>query len=57
VVRRHHQICIRDRGTSDDLAPELTVWRAPDQSDDSVKYYLTGLLGDLVPARGIVIAE
>jgi hypothetical protein len=44
-------------GTSDDLAPEVTVWRAPDQNDDSIKYYLTGLLGDLVPPRGIVIAE
>jgi hypothetical protein len=44
-------------GTSDDLAPEVTVWRAPDQNNDSVKYYLTGLLSDLVPARGIVIAE
>jgi hypothetical protein len=44
-------------GPSDDLAPEVTVWRAPDQNDDSVKCYLTRLLGGLVPARGIVIAE
>jgi hypothetical protein len=44
-------------GTSNNLAPEVTVWRAPDQNEDSVKYYVTRLLGDLVPARGIVITE
>jgi hypothetical protein len=44
-------------GPSGQLEPEVTVWRASDQSDDTVKAYLSGLLSDLVPARGIVIAE
>jgi hypothetical protein len=43
-------------GTSDRLLPEVTVWRSPDWHDDTIKAYLTGLLGDLVPERGIVIA-
>jgi hypothetical protein len=34
-------------GPSGHLEPEVTVWRT----------YLSGLLSDLVPARGIVIAE
>jgi hypothetical protein len=38
------------------LEPEVTVWRTPDQNDETVKAYLNGLLSDLVPARGIVIA-
>lgn len=38
------------------LEPEVTVWRAPDQNDETVMAYLNGLLSDLVPARGIVIA-
>jgi hypothetical protein len=44
-------------GTRDHLMPEVTVWRSPDQNDDTVKAYLSGLLSDLVPARGIVIAD
>lgn len=44
-------------GPSGQLEPEVTVWRASDQSDDTVKAYLSGLLSDLVPARGIVIVE
>ena len=44
-------------GTQDHLMPEVTVWRSPDQNDDTVKAYLSGLLSDLVPARGIVIAD
>jgi hypothetical protein len=39
------------------LEPEVTVWRASDQNDETVKAYLSGLLSDLVPARGIVIAD
>lgn len=44
-------------GTSGHLEPEVTVWRATNQNDDTIKAYLSGLLSDLVPARGIVIAE
>ena len=44
-------------GPSGQLEPEVTVWRASDQNDDTVRAYLRGLLSDLVPARGIVIAE
>ncbi len=44
-------------GPSGHLEPEVTVWRATDQNDDTIKAYLSGLLSDLVPARGIVIAE
>jgi len=44
-------------GPSGHLEPEVTVWRAADQNGDTVKAYLSGLLSDLVPARGIVIAE
>ena len=35
----------------------MTVWRAADQNEETVKAFLGGLLSDLVPARGIVIAE
>ena len=44
-------------GPSDCLEPEVTVWRAPDHNDDAVKAYISGLLSDLVPERGIVIAS
>jgi hypothetical protein len=44
-------------GPSGQLEPEVTVWRANDQNDDTIKAYLSSLLSDLVPARGIVIAE
>ena len=30
-------------GPSDQLEPEVTVWRAPDQNDDTIKAYLSGL--------------
>ena len=43
-------------GTRENLAPEVTVWRAADQNDDAVRNYLSGLLSDLVPERAIVIA-
>ena len=43
-------------GPSGQLEPEVTVWRSCDQNDETVKAYLSGLLGDLVPARDIVIA-
>jgi hypothetical protein len=35
----------------------VTVWRAADQNDDTVKVYLNGLLAGLVPEGGIVIAD
>lgn len=44
-------------GPTGELAPNVTVWRAPDQSDDSVRVYLNGLLAGLVPESGIVIAD
>jgi hypothetical protein len=44
-------------GPRDRLAPEVTVWRSPDQNDDAVKAYISGLLSDLVPERAIVIAD
>jgi hypothetical protein len=44
-------------GPSDQLVPEVTVWRSADQNDDTIRTYLGGLLRGLVPARGIVIAE
>ena len=44
-------------GPSGQLEPEVTVWRASGQNDDTIKAYLSSLLSDLVPARGIVIAE
>ena len=44
-------------GPRQNLAPEVTVWRAPDANDDTVKAYLTGMLGGLVPENGIVIAD
>ena len=43
-------------GPSENLAPEVTVWRSADRNDDTVKAYLAGMLGDLVPESGIVIA-
>jgi hypothetical protein len=43
-------------GPQDSLKPEVTVWRAPDQTDAMVKTYLAGVLSDLVPARQIVVA-
>jgi hypothetical protein len=44
-------------GTSDALAPNVTVWRAADQNDDAVRIYLNGLLAGLVPESDIIIAE
>jgi hypothetical protein len=43
-------------GPQEHLAPEVTVWRAPDQNDDAVRVYLNGLLSDLVPEGDIIIA-
>lgn len=43
-------------GPRENLAPEVTVWRSADSNDDTVKAYLAGTLGDLVPEGGIVIA-
>jgi len=43
-------------GPRENLAPEVTVWRSADSSDDTVRAYLAGMLGDLVPEGGIVIA-
>jgi hypothetical protein len=44
-------------GPSEALAPNVTVWRAPDQNDDTIRIYLNGLLAGLVPENGIVIAD
>jgi hypothetical protein len=44
-------------GPSDHLAPEVTVWPAADQTVATLKAYLSRALDDLVPPRGIVIAE
>ena len=44
-------------GTRENLAPEVTVWRAAHQNDDAVRSYLSGLLSDLIPERAIVIAD
>ena len=44
-------------GPSGQLEPEVTVWRGSGQNGDTVKAHLSSLLSDLVPARGIVIAE
>jgi hypothetical protein len=44
-------------GPREKLAPAVTVWRAADWNDDTVKAYLAGMLGDLVPESGIVIAD
>jgi hypothetical protein len=44
-------------GPRENLAPEVTVWRAADANGDTVKAYLAGMLGGLVPENGIVIAD
>lgn len=44
-------------GTSDALAPNVTVWPATDQDDDAIRTYLSGLLAGLVPESDIVIAD
>ncbi len=43
-------------GPRGNLAPEVTIWRSADWNDDTVKAYLAGMLSDLVPESGIVIA-
>jgi hypothetical protein len=43
-------------GPSDQLQPEVTIWRSPGRNDD-IRAHLGCLLNGLVPARGIVIAE
>jgi len=44
-------------GPSENLQPEVTIWRSADWNDDTVRAYLAGVLSDLVPENGIVIAE
>ena len=44
-------------GPSDRLEPEVTVWRSPDQDDDAIRAYLSGLLSDFVSVREIIIAD
>ena len=44
-------------GPSGQLQPEVTVWRSSDQNDETVRAYISGLLSDLVPTPGIVIAD
>lgn len=44
-------------GPSDRLVPEVTVWGSPDRTSETVKSYVARVLGDLVPERGIVIAD
>jgi hypothetical protein len=44
-------------GPRENLAPEVTIWRAADQDDAAVRTYLSRLLADLVPERAIVIAD
>ena len=44
-------------GPSENLEPEVTVWRSADWNDDTVRAYLAGMLSDLVPESGIVIAD
>jgi hypothetical protein len=43
-------------GPAESLAPAVTVWRSADWNDDTVKAYLSGMLGGLVPDSRIVIA-
>lgn len=43
-------------GPSGQLAPNVTVWRAVDRSDDEVRAYLSGLLDGFVSDGDIVIA-
>lgn len=42
-------------GPSGHLAPNVTVWRTPDRTDDEVRTYLIRLLTGVVPARDIVV--
>lgn len=44
-------------GTSDNLAPKVTVWRVHDENNEAVRAYVNGLLAELVSERDIVIAE
>jgi hypothetical protein len=44
-------------GPSDRLEPAVTVWRSPDQDDDTIRAYLSGLLSDFVSVREIIIAD
>jgi hypothetical protein len=44
-------------GPSGRLEPEVTVWRSPGSTDDTVRAHARRALRDLVPAWGIVIAE
>ena len=43
-------------GPSGNLAPNVTVWRTPDRSDDEVRTHLANRLTGIVPHDDIVIA-
>lgn len=43
-------------GTSGQLRPDVTVWRAPDLSDEAVVAYLGCTLAGLVAAGNIAVA-
>ena len=43
-------------GTSGTLTPDVTVWRAPDLSDEAVVTYLGRTLTGLVAAGNIAVA-
>ena len=43
-------------GTSGNLIPDVTVWRAPDLSDEAVTTYLSRSLAGLVAAGNIEVA-
>lgn len=42
-------------GPSGHLAPNVTVWRTADRSEDEVKLYLAGLLTGFVPWDSISV--
>lgn len=44
------------RGPSGDLAPNVTVWRTLQHSEDEVRRYVIERLTDVVPARDIIVA-
>lgn len=44
-------------GPSENLAPEVTVWRSPNWHIETVKAHLAGLLGDLVREQNIVVTD
>jgi len=45
-------------GPSGQLAPNVTVWRGADRTDDEVRAYIDAVLTGIVPAQDIeVVAE